>query len=114
MKTVILGVAPLDEAVSAFSEAWKTGSAENDARISFPSPEILWKTLTAKRWSLLRTLAGAGTVSIRKTARLAGRDVKAVHSDIRALLGAGILKKVDGGITFPYDAVRVEFVLKVA
>jgi predicted transcriptional regulator len=87
---------------------------EHDARISFSSPEVLWKTLTAKRWSLLKALTGVGTVSIRKAARLAERDVKAVHGDVHALLNAGVLRKSDGGITFPYDAVRVEFILKAA
>jgi hypothetical protein len=44
-----------------------------------------------------------------------GRDVKAVHADVHALLDAGILEKTgDGRIVFPYDAVRVSFVLQAA
>jgi predicted transcriptional regulator len=39
-----------------------------------------------------------------------GRDVKAVHGDIHALLKAGILDRTeDGRVVFPYDAVKVEF-----
>jgi hypothetical protein len=43
------------------------------------------------------------------------RDVKAVRSDITALLAAGILDRTaDGAIEFPYEAVRVEFLLQAA
>jgi predicted transcriptional regulator len=114
MKTVILEVAPLDEATRAFSHAWKTGEAEKDARISFATPELLWRVLTAKRWELLKTLAGAGAVSIREAARRVGRDVKAVHGDVTALLNAGVLRRAESGIEFPFDAVRVEFMLRAA
>lgn len=59
---------------------WKTGKAGKSARISFASPDLLWKVLTAKRWELLKALCGAGPVSIRESARRVGRDVKAVHA----------------------------------
>lgn len=114
MRTVILDVAPLDDALAAFSSAWKTGKAEGAARISFATPELLWAVLTAKRWQLLKALCGAGTVSIREAARRVGRDVKAVHGDVTALLDAGVLRRTDKGIEFPYDAVHVDFVLKAA
>ena len=43
------------------------------------------------------------------------RDVKAVHRDVHALLDAGILRKTrEGRIVFPFDAVRVSFVLQAA
>lgn len=91
-----------------------TGVAENEARISFATPELLWQVLTAKRWELLKALCGAGTVSIREAARRVGRDVKAVHGDVMALLQAGVLDRSDGGILFPYEAIKVEFLLKAA
>ena len=75
----------------------------------------LWKVLTAKRWELLKALCGAGSISIREAARRVGRDVKAVHGDVTALLNAGILDRADGGgIVFPFDAVKVEFLLQAA
>jgi predicted transcriptional regulator len=44
-----------------------------------------------------------------------GRDVKAVHGDVTALLEAGLLDRTpDGRIEFPYDAVKVEFLLSAA
>jgi predicted transcriptional regulator len=95
--------------------AWKTGRPERSARISFATPELLWKVLTARRWELLKTLCGAGPVSIREASRRVGRDVKTVHGDVTALLNVGVLDRTsDGRIVFPFEAVKVEFVLQAA
>jgi predicted transcriptional regulator len=59
-------------------------------------------------------MCGAGPLTIRQAAKLVARDVKAVHSDITALVKAGILRREDKGVEFPYDAVKVEFVLKAS
>ena len=71
--------------------------------------------MSAKRWELLKALCGAGPVSIREAARRVQRDVKAVHGDITALLAAGLLNRTEtGNVEFPYDAVKVEFLLQAA
>ena len=115
MKTVTLDVRAPGEAMKSFVRVWKTGKPEKSARISFATPELLWKVLTAKRWELLKAMRAAGPMSIREAARRVGRDVKAVHSDITALLNAGVLDRVDDGrVIFPFDAVRVEFILQAA
>ena len=114
MKTVVLDVRSLSETLSDVSRAMKTGRADRDARISFATPELLWQVLTAKRWELLKSLCGAGPVSIREAARRVGRDVKAVHGDVTALLKAGVLDRTAAGIVFPYEAVKVEFMLQAA
>ena len=115
MKTVTLDVRAPADAMAGFVEAWKTGKSQPSARISFATPELLWKVLTAKRWELLKALCGAGPVSIREAARRVGRDVKAVHGDITALLSAGLLTRGEGGgVEFPYEAVKVEFMLHAA
>ena len=115
MKTVTLDVRTPADSMADFARAWKSGKAQKTARISFATPELLWKVLTEKRWELLKVLRGAGPVSIREAARRAGRDVKAVHGDITALLNAGVLDRTDDGqIVFPFDAVKVEFLLQAA
>jgi len=115
VKTVTLDVKEPAEAMQEFAQAWRTGKANKTARISFASPELLWKVLTAKRWELLKTLCGAEPMSIREAARRARRDVKAVHADITALLDAGLLERdEDGRIIFPFEAVKVEFLLQAA
>jgi predicted transcriptional regulator len=43
------------------------------------------------------------------------RDVKGVHGDVVALLDAGLLSRTaEGAIEFPYEAVKVEFLLQAA
>ena len=86
-----------------------------EARIGFATPELLWQVLTAKRWELLKAMCGAGGMSIREAARRVGRDVKAVHGDVKALLDAGVLSRAaNGGVEFPFEAVKVEFMLEAA
>jgi predicted transcriptional regulator len=115
MNTVVLEVRSLKEALVDAARAMKTRRTEREARISFATPELLWDVLTAKRWELLKTLCGTGPVSIREAARRVGRDVKAVHRDVSALLKAGVLSRTPNGrIEFPFDAVKVEFLLRVA
>ena len=115
MTTVTLDVRSLTESLADFSRSWKSGETEDGPRISFASPDLLWRVLTAKRWALLKTMTGQGPMTLREAARRVGRDVKAVHADAHALLNAGILRKNDDGkLEFPFDAVRVEFMLNAA
>ncbi|HXU30459.1 MAG TPA: DNA-binding protein [Thermoanaerobaculia bacterium] len=115
MKTLTLDVRTPAESMKDFVRAWETGKLATSARISFATPELLWKVLTAKRWELLKALCGAGPISIREAARRVGRDVKAVHGDVTALLQAGVLDRAEGGgVVFPYEDVKVEFLLQAA
>lgn len=115
MKTVTLDVRPPGDSMADFAQAWKSGKASKADRISFASPELLWKVLTAKRWELLKAMCGAGPITVRDAARRVGRDVKAVHSDLTALLSAGVLTRNEAGqVEFPYEAVKVEFLLQAA
>jgi len=115
MKTVTLDVRTAREVSAEFVRVWKSRKADSSARISFATPELLWKVLTAKRWELIKAMAGQGPMTLREAARRAGRDVKAVHGDVHALLAAGILRKdADGKLEFPFDAVHVDFMLETA
>ena len=113
MTTVTLSVASRDvvtrRALAAFA-----GKLQG-AHISFATVELLWQTLTRKRWEVLKAMTGQGPMTIREAARRVGRDVKAVHGDVHALLAAGVLERTeDGRVVFPYDAVHVDFVLDAA
>ena len=115
MSTVVLEVRSLAETLADASRAMKTGRGEREARVAFATPELLWQVLTAKRWELIKALCGTGPVSIREAARRVEREVKAVHADVKALLNAGLLSRTaDGRIEFPFQAVKVEFVLQAA
>jgi predicted transcriptional regulator len=113
MRTLTLVVSSQENADQRFLQAFKGKS--QGTYISFESPALLFKVLTSKRWELLKLMTGAGPLSIRETARRLGRDVKAVHGDVHALLNAGILQKnKHGQIEFPFDSVHVDFMLKAA
>lgn len=113
MTTVTLDVASRAAVTRRAVAAFK--GTRHGTRISFATPELLWRVLTERRWELLKTMAGAGAMSLREVARRVDRDVKQVHGDAHALIEAGVLSKTgDGKIEFPYEAVRVEFELKAA
>ncbi|HEX5758681.1 MAG TPA: transcriptional regulator [Thermoanaerobaculia bacterium] len=113
MRTVTLEVSSREETDRRVLRALE--GRPQGAVISFETPALLFKVLTQKRWELLAALTGAGPVTLREAARRVERDVKAVHADVHALLDAGILRRTEEGrILFPFDAVRVSFVLKAA
>jgi predicted transcriptional regulator len=113
MHTVTLEVSSREEANHRFLRAFE-GESQGEL-ISFETPALLFKVLTQKRWELLSVMTGAGPLTLREVARRVGRDVKAVHGDAHALLDVGILRRTDEGrIVFPFEAVRVNFVLQAA
>ena len=91
MKTVTLEVASRQDVTRRALEAFR--GKKQRARISFATPELLWKVLTAKRWDVLKAMAGQGPLTLREVARRVRRDVKAVHGDVHALIAAGLVEK---------------------
>jgi predicted transcriptional regulator len=113
MTTVTIGISSVDETKARMRRAFD--GQKQGAFISFPSLELLWKVITPRRWEMLRVMAGSGPLAIRALARQVGRDVKTVHGDVQALLGAGVVDRTeDGRVVFPYDTVHVDFVLRAA
>jgi predicted transcriptional regulator len=113
MTTVTLSVASREDVTRRALAAFE-GKAQG-AHISFASVELLWQTLTTKRWEILKAMTGQGPLTIREVARRVERDVKAVHGDIHTLLDAGVIERTDEGlVVFPYDAVHVDFIVKAA
>lgn len=112
MKTVTLSVASREDLTRRALAAFE--GRDQGAHISFASAELLWRTLTRKRWELLRAMTGQGAMSIREAARRVDRDVKAVHGDVQTLLQAGMIDRTEDGIVFPYDSVHVDFMLTTA
>jgi predicted transcriptional regulator len=113
LNAVKIGVSSLDEVKARTRAAFRNQPQGN--RISFASAELMWKTLAPPRWNIVETMTGAGPMSIREVARRVGRDVKAVHGDVKKLLDNGVLDRTeDGKVVFPYDAVHVDFTITKA
>ncbi len=108
MNIVSLSIASREEFAPRRRHAAFRGE-EQGGHISFDTVDLLWNTLTKKRWEILRAMTGQGALSIRAAARRVGRD--AVHGDVTALLHAGPLDQAEAGVVFAYDAVRVDFTL---
>jgi len=111
--TVTIGVASREEIKARFTRAMTTGKRVAPF-IGFVDERALWGTLTTLRWDILKVMTGAGSLALREIARRVGRDVRGVHTDVHALLVAGLIERDASGFCFPYDAVHVDFMLKVA
>lgn len=110
MTTVTLGLASIDDAKQRLAATFH-GEPQGE-RIDFASVDVLWQVLAPKRWRILQAMVGDGPLAIREVARRVGRDVKAVHGDVHALLAAGVLDRTaTGQVAFPYDQVHVDFSL---
>ena len=113
MNTVTFSVATREEVPHRAIAALR--GRQLGSRITFASLELLWNTLTTKRWEILKAMTGQDGLTIREVARRVGRDVKAVHGDVHALLDAGVIERDQKGrVVFPYDAIHVDFVLEAA
>jgi predicted transcriptional regulator len=94
-------------------DAGRESELEHVARMGFATVELLWKTLTPKRWNIVEKMTGAGPLGVRELARRLARDVRGVHADITALAKAGLIDRTeDGKYSFPYSRVKVRFDLR--
>ena len=110
MKTVLFEVAAPRAAFERAKAQLRSGVPDKYARITFNSPESMARTITPLRWTLLETMTGAGEIGVRELARRLGRDVKAVHTDVNALVLAGVVDRTEEGkYRFPFEKVKVQF-----
>ncbi len=114
MNVVTIGVDSLAGVKTRLSRAMQGKREPGGARIDFASPELLWRVLAPNRLVILRAMAGAGPLALREISRRVGRDVKGVHTDVHALLLAGVIDRGKEGFAFPFDAVRVDFTFRAA
>ena len=113
MNTVILEVRSLSDTLADAARAMR--SRPRGARGSH------WFCLTraavagayGQTMGIAQKQCGAGAMSIREAPRRVGRDVKAVHGDVVALLDAGVLSRAaDGASCFPFEAVKLSSCLR--
>jgi predicted transcriptional regulator len=109
MKTVIFSVRPLKETIADVNVALKSSIAQETAQISFATLELMLTVLTSTRWEILKALCGTGPVTFQQAAELVGRDVKAVHADLIALINAGVVDREAGGGVFPYEDIKGDY-----
>ena len=105
-------VQSLKDAMREISAAVANSQSEATPGLSFPTYELLHQVLTPKRLDVVRAMAGQGPLGYREIARRVGRDYKGVHSDITALIKAGVIDRQKDGVVFPYETIHFEFDIK--
>ncbi len=105
MRKVIIQVESFDIGLDRFKNAWETGEYQGEF-ITFETVEAMLRTLTSRRWDLVRHLQKEGAMSLRALARELGRDVKNVHGDVMALKEIGLIEDHHAGVCVPYEVIE--------
>jgi predicted transcriptional regulator len=110
-KQIQIGVGDATVTAKGFIDAWKRAERgkkiQAEERLYFENLETLLKTLTARRWVLLKALRTGGPMSVRALANNLGRDYKNVHTDVRQLEQVGLIGRTkDNKIEVPWDIVE--------
>lgn len=83
-----------------------------ESSINFADWETLARVMTGKRLELLRHLHRQPAASIRALAAALGRDYSNVHSDVKALMDAGLIENdATGGLRAEYDGIQARLAL---
>lgn len=114
MKTLRIRIESLEDVRRGVLHAMKSVSAESSAGLSFLSYEAMHRVLSPRRLDIVKAMTGRGPLSIREVARLVERDFKGVHTDVSALIEAGVIDRDGRKIEFPYEALHVEFDIRAA
>jgi len=115
-KQITIGVSDAATTAREFIEAWKRAERDETVqeknRLHFENIELLLKTLTPGRWTLLKRLHANGPMSIRALAKDLGRDYKNVYTDVQRLENIGLIGRAKNGkINVPWDIVEARLLL---
>jgi predicted transcriptional regulator len=104
------------ESAHEFVDAWhraERGESPEEpvSRICFQNLETLLKTLTPRRFELLKVLHDSGDMSIRALAALLKRDYKNVYQDVQTLKAVGLVVAARGGFSAPWERIVAEISL---
>jgi predicted transcriptional regulator len=115
-KQITIGVGDATITAKEFIDAWKLAergeTVQVKNRLHFENLEVLLKTLTPGRWTLLKKLHANGPMSIRALAKDLKRDYKNVHTDVRCLENIGLIGRTKNDrINVPWDIVEARLLL---
>ncbi len=110
-KRVKVNVGTLEEMGKRFVSAWhrvEAGEKVRERHITFPSLPAMLSALSPKRLELLQTVHQRPARSVKALAERLGRDYRRVHEDVETLTASGLLRRDDGQVSAPYDAIAAE------
>lgn len=100
VKRITVGIRPLEKSLEEFAATAAAVQAGKTVRprrgVYFVNLEAMRRVLTDRRLRLLRLIRLHRPASILKLARLAGRDFKNVHNDLRRLADLGLVQLKSG------------------
>lgn len=105
------------ESAREFTEAWRRSERAEPPeqpleRLYFEDLPTMLKTLTPRRFEVLKIVHRIGPVSVRALAARIKRDYKNVHHDIKVLERVGLVtRSSDGRLTVPWTKIIAEFAL---
>jgi len=109
MSEVKLHVGNIDDMGKRFIGAWKQmekGLQVEERHLSFFSLDAMMATLSQKRLEILKHLHRHQEKNVAALARALNRDYKRVHTDVEALVAAGLIERNSHGIRTLYDSVQ--------
>ncbi len=110
-KRVKVRVGTLEEMGRRFVSAWRRlegGEKVRERHVTFPDLPAMLNALSPKRLELLRDVHRQPAPSVKALAERLGRDYKRVHEDVETLAASGLLRREDGCVSAPYDAITAE------
>ncbi len=117
-KKIIVKTGGLEEAAKEFIDIWHQVEAGNTPqspieKISFKDQRLLFKTLTPKRFEILKYVHEQDGISIRSLAKALGRDYSNVHQDVKILAALGLMLKDEKSDNYyvPWDLIVAEIPL---
>ena len=94
-----------------FVSAWhrlEGGEKVRERHVTFPNLPSMLNALTPKRLELLQDVHREPASSVKALAERLGRDYKRVYEDVETLAASGLLRREDGRVSAPYDAITAE------
>src|SRR5678815_4552720 len=96
-RTLKVRVGSVASALDRFEETWnKAARGEKTTAehvLTFVNLQLLLRTLTPARWTLLERLRADGPLSVNELARRLERDYKNVHGDVKRLAELGLIER---------------------
>jgi predicted transcriptional regulator len=102
LKTAILGIKSLDEGLKDFADTFKAIQLGDQVKpqpqcIYFTDFEAFRKAMTPQRFAILKMIREKHPDSISGLADMAGRNIKNVSEDVRALVNLGLVEISQAG-----------------
>ena len=112
-RTLRVRVGSAATALDRFEATWRKASRGEkipaEHVLTFSNLQLLLRTLTPARWTLLEQLKRDGPLSINELARRLERHYKNVHTDVTRLIELGLIeRRGDQRVAVMWDIVAAE------